>query len=234
MDALKATLLENLTPAPRISFFGLFTVSSSVLVCFGITIVLSLLALFLTRNLKKVPTKSQMLLEMCIGFFNDFCKEHLGKHWRPLAPWLGTVALFIVSCNLAGLFGFPPPTKDISVTATLALLSVLLIYGAQFYYNGIAKGLHHFIQPTPILLPINLMEIAIRPLSLCMRLFGNVLATHLMMEIIHCFLPVVIPVFFSLYFDLFDGLIQMAVFVFLTTLFTAEAIGAEPETAKAT
>ena len=72
----------------------------------------------------------------------------------------------------------------------------------------------------PLLTPINIMEIAIRPLALCMRLFGNVLGAYIIMEIIKYLVPVVVPAAFCLYFDLFDGLIQTVVFVFLTALFT--------------
>ena len=78
-----------------------------------------------------------------------------------------------------------------------------------------------------MLLPINVMEIAIRPLSLCMRLFGNVLGSFVIMELIKAFVPVAVPVAFSLYFDIFDGFIQTIVFVFLTALFTGEALEQE-------
>jgi F-type H+-transporting ATPase subunit a len=68
------------------------------------------------------------------------------------------------------------------------------------------------------------LEIAIRPLSLCMRLFGNVLGSFVIMELIKAVIPVAVPVPFSLYFDIFDGIIQTIVFVFLTALFTGEAL----------
>ena len=75
-----------------------------------------------------------------------------------------------------------------------------------------------------MLLPINLMEVAIRPLALCMRLFGNVLGAFIIMELVKLLVPVVLPVPLSIYFDLFDGGIQAVVFVFLTALFTGEGI----------
>ena len=75
--------------------------------------------------------------------------------------------------------------------------------------------------------PMNILEIAIRPTSLCMRLFGNVLGAFVIMELIKLVVPVFVPAVFSLYFDLFDGLIQTYVFVFLTSLFMKESIGGE-------
>ena len=79
----------------------------------------------------------------------------------------------------------------------------------------------------PLLTPINLMEVAIRPLALCMRLFGNVLGSYIIMEMIKYLVPAVVPAVFGIYFDLFDGIIQTIVFVFLTALFTGEGIKQE-------
>ena len=84
-----------------------------------------------------------------------------------------------------------------------------------------------FAEPVWLLAPINLMEVAVRPLALCMRLFGNILGAFIIMELIKYLAPVGVPAVVSIYFDLFDGLIQMAVFVFLTTLFTGEGIKEE-------
>ena len=72
--------------------------------------------------------------------------------------------------------------------------------------------------------PINVMEIFIRPVSLCMRLFGNILGGFVVMELIKGVIPVIVPIPFSLYFDVFDGLIQAYVFVFLTSLFIKEQV----------
>ena len=103
-------------------------------------------------------------------------------------------------------------------------MSVIVIYGSRFVIHGMKKGMKQFAEPVAIVTPLNIMEIGIRPLSLCMRLFGNVFAAFVIMELIKCVLPVVLPVPFSLYFDIFDGIIQAVVFVFLTTLFLSESL----------
>ena len=224
MDALKQALTEDLGGTPSVSVFGLFQVPESVVVTWIIMAALVLASVLLTRRLRRVPGKAQTVLEMGVSFLNDFCKENLGEHWRPFAPWIGTVALYITAANLSGLFGLAPPTRDLTITAALALMSMVLIYGGQFRYRGLKGGLKKFAQPSPVLLPINLMEVAIRPLSLCMRLFGNVLASFVIMEMIKVMAPAIVPIPFSLYFDVFDGPIQTLVFVFLTTLFLGEAI----------
>ena len=200
-------------------------VSQSVVVSWIVMAVLIAASLLLTCRLKvRGPGRIQAGLEMAVEFLNNFAVSNMGERGSRFAPYLGTVGLYIFLCNVIGVFGLAPPTKDINVTAALAVMSALLIYGAQFRYRGLAGGLKKFAEPMPILLPINLMEIVIRPLALCMRLFGNILGAFIIMELVKMLAPVVVPVPLSLYFDLFDGGIQAVVFVFLTALFTGESI----------
>ena len=231
LEAFKESLLQELEnkTAFTIPLLGGIPVADSVVVTWIVMAVLLALSLVLTRNLRvRSPGRVQAALEWAVQFLNSFVKTNIGTHWRPFAPWLGTVALYIGVSNLIGIFGLTPPTKDISVTAALAVMSMLLIYGAQFRYNGPLGGLKKFAKPMPLLLPINLMEVVIRPLALCMRLFGNILGAYIIMEMLKFVAPVILPAVFSIYFDLFDGLIQTVVFVFLTTLFTGEGIKDEP------
>lgn len=221
---IKETMAESMSGSPNISVFGLFTVPESVVVTWIIMLALTLVFFFAGRNLKKYPSRFQIIVEMTVGGMNNFFKQNLGKRWRIFAPWLSTIGIYLCCANLAGIAGLDPPTRDLSVTAALGLMSMLLIYGSQFRFHGFVGGLKKFAEPTTLLMPINLMEIAIRPLSLCMRLFGNILASYVIMEMIKALLPAVLPAFFSLYFDLFDGLIQAFVFVFLTTIFVGESI----------
>lgn len=230
LEEFKESLVSELgnKTAFTLPVLGGVPVAESVVVTWIIMALLVVLCLLLTRNLSlRNPGKVQIALEWAVQFLNDFVRTNIGPHWRPFAPWLGTVALYIGFSNMIGILGLTPPTKDISVTAALAILSMLLIYGAQFRYNGLWGGLKKFAAPMPLLLPINLMEVLIRPLALCMRLFGNILGAYIIMEMLKFVAPAVLPAIFSLYFDLFDGLIQTVVFVFLTTLFTGEGIKEE-------
>ena len=77
------------------------------------------------------------------------------------------------------------------------------------------------------MLPFNILELVIKPLSLCMRLFGNVLGAFVIMELIKAVVPLIVPLPFSFYFDIFDGLLQAYVFVFLTALYISEAMDTE-------
>ena len=230
LEEFKDSLVSELgnKTAFTIPVLGGIPVAESVVVTWIIMALLVVLCLLLTRKLSvRNPGKVQIALEGAVQFLNGFVKTNIGAHWKPFAPWLGTVALYIGFSNMIGILGLTPPTKDISVTTALAVLSMLLIYGSQFRYNGLWGGMKKFAEPMLLLLPINLMEVLIRPLALCMRLFGNILGAYIIMEMLKFVAPAVLPAVFSLYFDLFDGLIQTVVFVFLTTLFTGEGIKEE-------
>ena len=182
-------------------------------------------SLVFVRNLQvENVSKKQLALETAVGFLNDFFMDTLGKEGKRYIPYMITVAIYIGIANLIGLLGFKPPTKDLNVTAALALMSIVLIEYAGFHQKGLKGWLKSFAEPIPLITPINILEIFIRPISLCMRLFGNVIGAFVVMELIKAVIPVIIPVPFSFYFDIFDGLIQAYVFVFLTSLFIKEAI----------
>ena len=103
-------------------------------------------------------------------------------------------------------------------------MSIVLVEAAGIRKKGVKGWLKSFSEPVAAVTPINILELVIRPLSLCMRLFGNVLGAYIIMELIKMVIPVVIPLALSFYFDLFDGAIQAYVFVFLTCLYIKEAV----------
>lgn len=231
---MKLDLQKELTEALNIeevfSFnIGKYTINidESTVVSWIIIVVMTLIALLLTRNLKVEGeiSRRQAFLELCyeksVGFFEGL----MGEKVRKFIPWLMSVALFIGISNTIGLlaepFSFKPPTKSMQMTAALAITSIIIVEYSAYKGKGIIGHLKQFRNP------INLMEVFTKPLSLCMRLFGNVLAAFTIMELIKIvtraiFVPV-IPVAFSLYFDIFDGLLQAYIFVFLTALYLNEA-----------
>ena len=123
-----------------------------------------------------------------------------------------------------GVFGFKPPTKDLNVTASLAIMSIILVQVAGIRGKGTKGWVKSFAEPVAIVAPLNVLELVIKPLSLCMRLFGNVLGAFVLMELITHIAPAIVPLPFSCYFDFFDGLLQAYVFVLLTSLFISESI----------
>ena len=178
---------------------GLLDIKESVVVTWIIMAVIVALCIIFVRNLKvENPGKGQLLLESAISTGQNFFEDVMGKENRKYIPYLLTVLIYIGISNIIGLFGFKPPTKDLK------------------------HWVKHFAEPVPFVAPIMILEIVIRPLSLCMRLFGNVLGAFVIMELLKTVVPVLAPIPFSFYFDIFDGLLQAYVFVFLTALFMNE------------
>ena len=209
-------------PVPFIE--GGIPVYESTVVTWIIMGVITLICALLTRKMELVPGKRQMAVETCVKWIRDFCCDNIGEWGLRYCPYLGTVLIYIGAANIIGLFGLKPPTKDLSVTIALALMSIILIEGATMRKHGVGGFFKHFAKPTGIMLPMNILEVGIRPLSLCMRLFGNVVAAFIIMELLKYVCPVVLPLPFSFYFDLFDGGLQAYIFVFLTSLFISEGV----------
>ena len=226
MNKLTQALMEELTV--EYVKVGSLQIPESVVISWVIMLLLVVGSILLTRNLKVDHiSKRQAALEALYSLGKNFFEGLLGKEGSRYVPYLMTVALYIACSNVIGVFGVKPPTKDLDVTAALALMSIVLIEYAGVRARGGAGFLKSLAAPTPIMTPMNILEIAIRPTSLCMRLFGNVLGAFVIMELLKLVVPVFVPAVFSLYFDLFDGLIQTYVFVFLTALFMKESIGGE-------
>ena len=194
--------------------------------------VMTVLAIILTRNLKVTGeiSKRQALLELAYEKAQDFFKGIMGEKVEKFIPWLMSVALFIGVSNIIGLFGLKPPTKSMQVTACLAIISIVLVEYKAFKSKGFIGRLKEFTKPIWIITPINIMEVITKPLSLCMRLFGNVIGSFIIMELIKACVPIFLPTVFSLYFDIFDGLLQAYIFVFLTGLYLQEAVEESEET----
>ena len=217
MNDLAQNLIEELQCETvfTIPILGGIPVSEAVVVTWIIMAVLVVVSFILTRNLKVDHiSKRQAVAESIV--------TGLMKMVQGMVPYLTTVMLYIGVSNIIGLFGFKSPTKDLRVTVALALMSIILIEAAGIYHKGVKRWLHGFVEPVAIVTPINILEVVTKPLSLCMRLFGNVLGAFVIMELLKMILPVGLPVVFSLYFDIFDGLLQAYVFVFLTSLYIDE------------
>ena len=232
MEKLAEELMSQLNcdTAFTIPVLGGIGVSESVVVSWIVMAILIIFSFCMTRNLKvENPGKRQVVIEMFVTGLQNIVKGIIGEEGERYVPYLVTVMMYIGLSNIIGLLGMKPPTKDLNVTGALGLLSIFLIQYANIRARGTKGWLKSFAKPVavvtvPFVAPIMVLEIVIRPLSLCMRLFGNVLGAFVVMELLKALVPVIIPIPFSLYFDIFDGFIQAYVFVFLTSLFIKEAV----------
>ena len=227
MGNLSEFLMEELEAATAftIPIFGGIDVAESTVISWVIMAIIMILTLVLTRNMKvENPGKLQVGVEYVVESLQNIVRGIVGHEGERYVPYLATVLVFLGISNVFAVTGLKPPTKDLNVSAAVALMSIVLVQIASIRQNRVKGWLKGFTKPIAVVTPINIMELAIRPLSLCMRLFGNVLGAFVVMKLLEHLVPVILPAVFSLYFDFFDGLIQAYVFVFLTGLFIKEAI----------
>ena len=227
MERLAENLLEELNCETvfTIPVLGGMEVAESTVITWVIMAFIVLLSIWLTRDLKvNQISKRQAVAEFIVTWLQNFVRGMIGEEAKEYVPYLVSVLIYIALSNVIGLFGLKPPTKDLNVTVALSLMSIILIEASGIRKKGVKKWFKSFAEPVAVIAPINVLEIFIRPLSLCMRLCGNVLGAFVIMELIKQILPVGLPLPFSFYFDIFDGLIQAYVFVFLTSLFIKEAV----------
>ncbi len=191
-------------------------------------------AFLATRKIERIPSGLQNFMEYALDFIRDLAKDQIGeKEYRPWVPFVGTLFLFIFVSNWSGalipwkLIHIPggelaAPTNDINTTVALALLTSL----AYFYAGFKKRGLGYFakyIEPTPILLPINILEDFTKPLSLSFRLFGNILADELVVAVLVLLVPLFIPLPVMV-LGLFTSAIQALIFATLAAAYIGEAM----------
>ncbi|CAL5214709.1 unnamed protein product [Lathyrus oleraceus] len=211
---------------------GDFQVHAQVLITSWVVIAILLISTILVvRNLQTIPTSSQNFFEYVLEFIQDMSKTQIGEECGPWVPFIGTLFLFIFVSNWSGallpwkIIKLPhgeldAPTNDINTTIALALLT-----SVAYFYAGISKkGLAYFgkyIQPTPILLPINIVEDFTKPLSLSFRLFGNILADELVVVVLVSLVPLVVPIP-VMFLGLFTSDIQALIFATLAAAYIGE------------
>jgi F-type H+-transporting ATPase subunit a len=214
---------------------GGFAVHGQVFIVSWVVISLLLIGAFLGANdPKRIPESWQNFMEATLEFTQDIARNQLGESsYRAFFPFVTTMFLFIFGCNWAGaiipwkLIILPEgelaaPTNDINTTVSLALLTSL-----TYFYAGLRKkGLGYFkryLEPTPILLPINILEDFTKPLSLSFRLFGNVLADELTISVLVLLVPLIIPLPIMA-LGIFAGSVQALIFSTLAAAYIHEAL----------
>lgn len=176
-------------------------------------------------NAKEIPTGFQNVIEFLVETVQGFVHSSMGEHGKKFVNYVGTLFIFVLLSNISGLFGLRPPTADFGTTFSLALITFVMIQYTNFKYNkfGAITGL---FQPLWFLFPINFIGEIATPVSMSLRLFGNVMAGTVMMALFYGLLPIFvklgIPAALHVYFDLFSGAIQAYVFCMLTMVFITQ------------
>lgn len=205
--------------------WGVVKLNATILFTWLIMALLTVGSWLITRQIKTGVTLSrgQNLLEALVGGVSDQIREVSQQDPRPYLTFIGSLFLFILTSNvLAVVPGFKPPTGSLSTTAALALCVLLAvpIYGIS--HQGLRNYLRQYIQPTPIMLPFNIIGELSRTLALAVRLFGNIMSGGLIAAILLAIAPLFFPIVMQA-LGLLTGVIQAYIFAILTMVYIASA-----------
>ena len=220
-------------------------ITQTTITLFFTTIVLILLAYFLTRKISKRPGKIQVLLEKVITMLYNMVEDTMGKHNLKFAPYIGTIFVSSIFGSIIGMTQiFRSSTADLSVTMAWALVTTGMVWYQNIKHQGLGPWLKGFTEPIFIMTPMNVISEIASPLSLAFRHFGNVAGGGVLTTLIYAALALLsnailgwipgvigeipffqagLPALLSIYFDLFSGFVQALVFSLLTMVYVAGA-----------
>lgn len=227
-------------PSVVFSIFGI-PVTSTVTTTWFIIFCFFLFFKFGTKNLQLIPGKFQSFLEGIYEFLDSTIGQILGTWKKKYYTFFATLFMFIFVSNIITFFPVPwfstksgilkiypafrAPTADLNTTVCLALIVTFLFVSTNIKNNGIIGYLKGFADPTPVILPLNIIGEFAKPLNISMRLFGNMFAGMVIMGLIYMAVPYFIPAALHLYFDLFAGMVQSFVFVTLSMVYVQGSLG---------
>ena len=230
---------EGIGPRIIIKFSNGFFITETVIWAWIVIACLIVFALLATRKMKQNPKGLQAVAELIVETVYKYVHDTMGKRNMAFAPFIGTVFMFLLISNALGLIGFRPVTSDLNATFAMSFMVFFIIQANSIRSKTLKGYLRHFIQPNPLLLPINILEEFTFPVSLGFRLFGNILAGVIVMELIFKalgwlstevmrlpipLLQTVLPLPLNAFFDIFEPILQAFVFSMLTMAFIAKAI----------
>ena len=208
--------------------FGMtWNLTESVIVQWIVMLIILAICLILGTGLKVIPTtRRQALAEFLVNFVNNMVDDSMGPKYKAYRSYIGILIVYVVLCNLIGLVGLRSPTADVSVTGTLAMITFVMTQYNRAKTGGAKGYFKAFLDPLPFMLPSNIIGEVSNPLSMALRLFGNMVAGMVIGGLIYFALgnlAIFIPAVASLYFDIFSGVIQAYIFTMLTMSYITNA-----------
>ncbi|TAN43801.1 MAG: ATP synthase F0 subunit A [Nitrospirae bacterium] len=190
-------------------------------------------SLALKNKIALAPSGLQNVMETFVDFFQTLANSNIGHHWgEKFYPLIGTLGLYILVCNFFGLIpGFDSPTSNINMTASMAIPVFLATHYYGIKVHGF-KYINHFLGPIRSIYALPLMVLMffvefvghlVRPITLSVRLFGNMIAKHMIIIILGLLAPAIVPMAI-LGLGVLVSLIQAYVFILLTCLYLAGAV----------
>lgn len=198
-------------------------ITETVVVTWGIMLMLIIFGYFVGKNLKNIPQGIQNVVEVLYEGIENLMQVTMGVKKPELLPYIGTLGLYLLAANLMGLIGLRPPTADLSTTFALALITFVLTQIEGIRNKGVLGYLKGFFEPIPFMAPLNFIGEITNPISLSFRLFGNMIGGMVIMSLVYTAVPIFIPVPLHFYFDMFSGILQTFIFIMLTLTFITMA-----------
>jgi F-type H+-transporting ATPase subunit a len=180
-----------------------------------------------TRRLQMTPGGFQNTMEVFVGAIDKLLIDTMGNHGKPFFPLIATLGFFILTSNLIGLLpGLESPTSNLNTTVAMALVVFFMTHIVGVQVHGI-KYLKQFMGPvwwlTPLMLPIELISHISRPVSLSVRLFGNIEGGHIVLLILFFLVPLLVPLPIIV-LKILISVIQTLVFMLLSMMYIAGAM----------
>jgi len=214
----------------RMDLFG-FSVSSSVVVAWIVMAALILFAvlvrIFAIPRFQEKPRGLQLVLETAVEAISNLTKDKFGHENDGLASYFFALAALFIGSAIVELFGIRPPTTDLTMTFSYALITFVLINYFGIRKKGVKGRLQTLTKPNAVIAPFKLLSDIAVPISLACRLFGNMLGGMIVVELVYFALgafSVGIPALLGLYFNAFHPLIQFFIFINLSLTFIGEAV----------
>lgn len=216
---------------------GKLFITESTLFGILIALILAVLGIWLGSGLKTVPKGKQVVAEFIVGWVYKFTENNMGKENKSYAPYIGTLFGFVFGASCLGLFGIRPIAADLNVAFALSGMTFLMILINSFRAHGVKGKLKEMCDPYPFMFPLKILEECTLPISLGLRLFGNILGGYIVIELwMHLmtflsnflttvpFLRAVTVLPLNAIFDIGEPLIQTYIFTTLTVINLGAAV----------
>ena len=216
---------------------GKLFITESTLFGILIAVFLAILGIWLGSRLENVPRGKQVFAEFIVEWVYKFTEKHMGKANSNFAPYIGTLLAFVFCASSLGVFGVRPITADLNVAFALSIMTMAMIVFNSTRVHGFRGRLKHMCEPYVFMLPLKILEEISLPISLGLRIFGNILGGYIIVELwMHLmtklsnffsdvpFLRAVTVLPLNAIFDIAEPAIQTFIFTILTVINLAAAM----------
>lgn len=218
--------MMTLSPDSWVLFeLGMLRISATIAFTWLVMGLLTLGSWLVTRRLDSVPELSrwQNLLEVLVSGMERQIREVSRQEPESYLPFVGTLFLYIATANLLAIVpGYMPPTGSLSTTTALAIAVFVAVPMFGILQDGPLAYLRHYVRPTPLMLPFNVIGEISRTVALAVRLYGNVMSGTVIAAILLTIAPFFFPVVMQL-LGLITGMVQAYIFAVLATVYIASA-----------